>query len=153
VPEVKRSTPKRKGLTAEQVVNAVIWIVDQEGVDALTIRRLADACGLSPMGVYRHVRDKQDLLDRVVDAVVSPGLQDLHVSGPWDKQVADLIRYARRLNLEHPGVAVLCVLGPTPVLGVARFYARVLEALGGRCLSGGPRSSTQRIDGCRMTGT
>jgi hypothetical protein len=43
--------------------------------------------------------------------------------------VADLFRYVRRLLLDHPGVAVLCVLRPTPVVGVARFYARVLAAL------------------------
>jgi AcrR family transcriptional regulator len=81
------------------------------------------------MGVYRHVRDKDDLLDRVVDAVLGPGLRDLDASGSWDQQVADLFRHLRRLNLDHPGIAVLCVLRPTPVIGVARFYARMLAAL------------------------
>ena len=130
VSPVKRSAPKRSRITTEDVVAAAVEIADHEGVEALTIRRVAEACGLSPMGVYRHVRDKDDLLDRVVDAVVSPGLQDLVVSGPWDQQVAELFRYARRLNLDHPGVAVLSVLRPTPVTGVARFYSRVLAALG-----------------------
>src|SRR6185437_6604781 len=64
-----------------------------------------------------------------VDSVVGPGLQDLDANGSWDQQVAELFRYARRLNLDHPGVAVLCVLRPTPVIGVARFYDRVLAAL------------------------
>lgn len=121
--------PRRRRLTSEDVVAAAVEIVDREGVDALTIRRVAEACGLSPMGVYRHVRDKDDLLDRVVDAVVGPALQDLLVSGPWDQQVAELFRHARRINLDHPGVALLSVLRPTPVIGVARFYARVLAAL------------------------
>jgi AcrR family transcriptional regulator len=111
------------------VVAAATDIVDRDGVDALTIRRVAEACGLSPMGIYRHVRDKDDLLDRVVDAVIGPGLQDLQASGPWDQQTADLFRHLRRLLLDHPGVAALCVLRPTPVLGVARFYARMLAAL------------------------
>jgi AcrR family transcriptional regulator len=130
MPTVKRSPGRgRGGVTAGDVVAAAIDIVDREGVDALTIRRVAEACGLSPMGLYRHVRDKDDLLDRIVDAVVGPGLQDLQASGPWDQQVADLFRYLRRLFLDHPGVAVLCVLRPTPVIGVARFYARILAAL------------------------
>jgi len=116
-------------VTTDDVVDAAIEILDREGVDAVTIRRVAEACGLSPMGVYRHVRDKDDLLDRAVDAVVGPGLADLHASGSWDQQVADLFRHLRRLLLEHPGVAVLCVLRPTPVIGVARFYARMLAAL------------------------
>jgi len=111
------------------VVRAAVAIVDEEGVEALTIRRVAEACGLSPMGVYRHVRDKEDLLDRIVDAVVGPGLDEVDVTGAWDEQVTELFRYARRLFLKHPGVAVLCVLRPTPVVGVARFYDRVLAAL------------------------
>jgi AcrR family transcriptional regulator len=127
---VKRpSGRKRGGVTTEDVVAAAIVIVDREGVDALTIRRVAEACRLSPMGLYRHVRDKDDLLDRVVDGVVGPGLSDLQASGSWDQQVADLFRYLRSLLLDHPGVAVLCVLRPTPVIGVARFYARMLAAL------------------------
>src|ERR1700687_1942850 len=120
---------KRGGGTVDDVVATALDIVDREGVEALTIRRVAEVCGLSPMGLYRHVRDKDDLLDRVVDAVVGPGLRDLQASGSWEQQVADLFRYVRRRLLDHPGVAVLCVLRPTPVVGVARFYARVLAAL------------------------
>ena len=130
MPAVKRPPGRRPGgVTVDDVVAAAIDIADREGVDALTIRRVAEACGLSPMGLYRHVRDKDDLLDRIVDAVVGPGLQDLQASGPWDQQVADLFRHLRRLFLDHPGVAVLCVLRPTPVIGVARFYARILATL------------------------
>jgi AcrR family transcriptional regulator len=130
MPAVKRPPGRRPGgVTTDDVVAAAIDIADREGVDALTIRRVAEACGLSPMGLYRHVRDKDDLLDRIVDAVVGPGLQDLQASGPWDQQVADLFRHLRRLFLDHPGVAVLCVLRPTPVIGVARFYARILATL------------------------
>jgi hypothetical protein len=44
-------------------------------------------------------------------------------------RLTDLFRNLRQLFLDHPGVAVLCVLRPTPVLGVARFYARMLAAL------------------------
>jgi AcrR family transcriptional regulator len=112
MPTVKKPPGRKRGeVTGDDVVAAAIDIVDREGVDALTIRRVADACGLSPMGLYRHVRDKDDLLDRVVDAVLGPALRDLDASGSWDQQVADLFRHLRRLNLDHPGIAVLCVLG------------------------------------------
>src|SRR6185437_11467239 len=98
MPAVKGSASKRRTLATEDVVAAAVEIVDQQGVDALTIRRVAEACGVSPMGLYRHIRDKDDLLDRVVDSVVGPGLQDLDANGSWDQQVAELFRYARRLN-------------------------------------------------------
>src|ERR1700741_4335807 len=130
MPTVKKPPGRKRGeVTTDDVVAAAIEILDREGVDAVTIRRVAEACGLSPMGLYRHVRDKDDLLDRVVNAVLGPGLRDLDASGSWDQQVADLFRHLRRLNLDHPGIAALCVLRPTPVIGVARFYARVLAAL------------------------
>src|SRR5260370_34688389 len=103
MPTVKRPPGRRRGgVTADDVVAAAIDIADREGVDALTIRRVAEACGLSPMGLYRHVRDKDDLLDRVVDAGVGPGLQDLQASGPWYPPAADLFRNLRRRFLDHP---------------------------------------------------
>src|SRR5438105_12622325 len=118
MPTVKRPPGRRRGgVTVDDVVAAAIDIADREGVDALTIRAVADACGLSPMGVYRHVRDKDDLLDRVVDAVVTPSLENLDATGRWDQQITELFSNARQLNLDHPGVAVLSVLRPTPVVG------------------------------------
>lgn len=130
MPAVKtRSSRRRRPVTSAEVVAAAVEIVDREGVEGLTIRRVAEACRLSPMGIYRHVQDKDDLLDRVVDTVVGPSLEGLEAAGAWDQQVAQLFRHARALFLQHPGVAVLCVLRPTPVVGVARFYDRVLAAL------------------------
>jgi AcrR family transcriptional regulator len=137
MPAVKRSASRKQlRITTDDVVAAAVEIADQDGIDAVTIRRVAEACGLSPMGIYRHVADKDDLLDRMVDVVVTAGLKDLVATGPWDERVKQLFRFARQLNLEHPGVAVLSVLRPTPVTGVARFYSQVLGALGDGGFSG-----------------
>lgn len=135
---VKKKQPPRQRprVTVSDVIDAAIEIVDRDGIEALTIRRVADVCGLSPMGVYRHVRDKDDLLDRIVDTVVTQSVDQLHATGPWDEQILALFRNARRLLLQHPGVAVLSVLRPTPVVGVARFYDRVLAALADGGLEG-----------------
>src|SRR2546422_302635 len=73
----KQPGPPRPRVTARVIVAAAIEIVDRDGVEALTIRRVAEACGLSPMGVYRHVRDKDDLLDRIVDTVVIESVDQL----------------------------------------------------------------------------
>jgi AcrR family transcriptional regulator len=132
----RQNRARRPRVTSTEVVAAAIDIVDRQGVDALTIRAVADACGLSPMGVYRHIRDKEDLLDRVVDAVVTPAMEKLEATGSWDQQILELFRNARQVNLAHPGVAVLSVLRPTPVVGVARFYNRVLAALAEGGLNG-----------------
>ena len=120
---------QRGRVSTEDVVAAAVEIADREGVDALTIRAVAAACGLSPMGIYRHVRDKDELLDRVVDAVAM-AIGDVDATGTWRDKLIALFRDCRRVLLDHPGVASLSVSRPTPVAGVARFYDRVLEALG-----------------------
>ncbi|MCA1703130.1 MAG: TetR/AcrR family transcriptional regulator [Actinobacteria bacterium] len=112
----------------EDVVAAAVGIADRDGVEAVTIRAVAAACGLSPMGIYRHVRDKDELLDRVVEAVAAE-IADVEAVGPWHDKVVGLFRGCRRVLLDHPGVASLCVSRPTPVAGVAAFYDRVLAAL------------------------
>lgn len=118
----------RRRADTEDVVAAAVRIADHEGVEALTIRAVATACGLSPMGIYRHVRDKDELLDRVVEAIAT-SIGDLEATGAWRDKLVALLRDCRRVLLDHPGVASLCVSRPTPVAGVARFYDRVLEAL------------------------
>jgi AcrR family transcriptional regulator len=55
-----RGRPAR--LSRDALVDAAEGIVAREGIDALTMRRLADELGSSPMGLYRHVRDKDELL-------------------------------------------------------------------------------------------
>lgn len=58
-------------LSAEAVVAAARQIVESEGVEALTMRRVARDLGASPMAIYRHVRDKDDLLVRLLDQLAA----------------------------------------------------------------------------------
>ena len=117
----------RRRTTTEDVVAAAITIADREGVEALTIRAVAAAVGLTPMAIYRHVRDKEELLDRVVDVVAS-ALGEVEAAGDWRNRVLVLFRGCRQVLLAHPGVASLSVSRPTPVAGVARFFDRVIDA-------------------------
>ena len=75
--------PGRSALTREQVLAAALQIIDEGGVEALTMRRLGQALDRNPMGIYRHAADKDALLDGVVEYVVSelvvsrgPGRED-----------------------------------------------------------------------------
>jgi len=54
-------------LSPERVLDAAEALLDAEGVDAVTIRRVAETLGVSPMALYRHVRDKDDLLAALID--------------------------------------------------------------------------------------
>jgi AcrR family transcriptional regulator len=124
---VKRRRGRPSSTSADEIVERALEVLVSEGEAALTMRRLAVACALTPMALYRYVRDKDELLDRIVDRVLSA--IDLEVNGPWQAQVTELFRRGRRAFLQYPPVAKICIERPTPVAGVARLYARILHAL------------------------
>jgi TetR/AcrR family transcriptional regulator, tetracycline repressor protein len=127
---VKPARRPRSSLSTEQLIATAVDIVNAEGADALSIRRLAAACEVTPMAIYRHVRDKDELLDRVVEQVVAGTLPAILASdGPWYERVWHLFHLMRDHFLRHPGVAAICVMRPTPVTAVARFYDAVIAAL------------------------
>ena len=81
--------------TREQVVAAAVAIADAEGLDALTMRRLAAEMGAGVMSLYTYVRDKEDLVDQMVDRISAAGL-------PEHPDLLTLLRWQRELMLRHP---------------------------------------------------
>jgi AcrR family transcriptional regulator len=63
-------TTGRPGLTREALVARAIEIGTAEGLDAVSLRRLAQELGVTPMALYRHVHDKQDLINAMTEAVL-----------------------------------------------------------------------------------
>src|SRR3974390_2919211 len=60
---------KREALNRERVLRAAMAVADSEGLDALSMRRLGQELGVEAMSVYNHVRNKEDILDGLVDMV------------------------------------------------------------------------------------
>lgn len=70
-PDTAPDTPRaRPGLTRDGLVARAIEIGTAEGLEAVTLRRLAQELGVTPMALYRHVRDKQDLINAMTEAVL-----------------------------------------------------------------------------------
>ncbi len=66
-----RSAPvKRRGLSRETIVAHALELGAAEGLDAVSLRRLASDLGVTPMALYRHVRDKQDLVNAMAEVVI-----------------------------------------------------------------------------------
>jgi len=139
------AAPPRKGrptaLTREQVLGAALQIIDDGGVEALTMRRLGQSLDRNPMGIYRHAADKDALLDGVVERVVSelavsrePG-RDEHAEGEldWELTLRRTAHAFRRIALAHPHVVPLLVArsvtGPLALrpLGTLRPLEELLE--------------------------
>jgi TetR/AcrR family transcriptional regulator, tetracycline repressor protein len=95
---------RRTGLTRDEIIDSALALIAREGIDAVTMRRLADEIGVTPMALYHHIPSKKQLLDLAVDRVG----QDLHIAHdgrPWIDQMRD---YAMRWRAElhrYPGVA------------------------------------------------
>jgi AcrR family transcriptional regulator len=100
---------RRPGLTRDQVLSAVMAIIDEGGVEELTMRRLAKALDRNPMAIYRHAMDKDALLDGVVelvvaDFVVNPPPPDIDGQVDWERALRNTAHTFRRAALAHPKI-------------------------------------------------
>jgi AcrR family transcriptional regulator len=89
-------------LTHEQIARAAIRIADVEGVQALSMRRVASELGAGTMSLYRYVDSKDDLLDLMVDTVVGENELPDKPSGDWRSELAELARRSRAIAHRHP---------------------------------------------------
>jgi TetR/AcrR family transcriptional regulator, tetracycline repressor protein len=98
----------RGTLNRERTVTAALELLDEEGLDALSMPRLAHRLGVGTMSLYSHLEGKDDLLDAVVNRVFETVMPP---SGPRGDvgRVVDNFREFRRVALEHPAVGRLLV--------------------------------------------
>ena len=98
----------RAGLSREQIVDTAIALVDDEGVGALSMRRLGAAMGVEAMALYRYVDGREDLLDAMVDSITAPvelvAADEVDVHGGWRGYLWRLARHMRDLAVRHPNV-------------------------------------------------
>jgi AcrR family transcriptional regulator len=93
----------RATLRRETVLATAVALADAEGLDAVSMRRLADALGVVPMALYKHVADKEDLLDGMVDTVIGevPPTSDLRAD-QWRAAVHETLLATRAVVTRHP---------------------------------------------------
>ena len=100
------------GLSRARVCREALALVDEEGLEALTMRRLGARLGVEAMSLYRHVQDKADLLDALHAAVLGD-LQPEGVTGDdWRALLGGLCRALRSALLRHPHVLPLFTTRP-----------------------------------------
>ena len=98
--------PRRKNvepLARERIVEAAMTIIDTEGLDALSMRRLGAELGVNPMAAYYHVANKAALYDLVLDAVMAGvDTSAIDAAAPLDEQLKQAARSYRAAILKHP---------------------------------------------------
>src|SRR5215831_3256826 len=103
---------KRRTLDQAQIVRAALALLDEVGLDELTMRRLADRLGVKAASLYRHVHDKDELLALLADEI-SGEIPIVEPHGSWKNQLAEMARNARHGLLAHrDGARILALTAP-----------------------------------------
>jgi AcrR family transcriptional regulator len=129
----RTSTPKAR-LTKELVLSTALGLVDAEGLDALTMRRLGQELGRDPMSLYRYAANRAALLDGVTEMVLNE-LAIFADDPDWQAQLRRIGHDLRLLALRHPNIVPLLVTRPlsTPLglrpLGTLRPLEQILALL------------------------
>ncbi|MFD4789288.1 TetR/AcrR family transcriptional regulator [Streptomyces sp. NPDC058459] len=125
-----RRGPKQ-GLTVDAVVQAAVELADSGGLDALTMRGVAQRLGVTPMTLYTYVPGKAELLDLMLDAVQSQMPRADHAAAPWRVRVEAVARENRDLFRRHHWVATLPTTRPPLGPGLMTKYEHELAAFDG----------------------
>ena len=138
---------RRAALSRAQVLRAALTLIDAEGVEALSMRKLGKALDRDPMRLYRHAASKNELLDGVVDVVLSELEVPPTDNGDWEAVLRRSAHAFRAVALAHPNVV--------PLWYAKRGPPR-MRPLGLRCGSAGAvveaGSTSGRAARCRSNG-
>jgi len=128
-------TQPRLPLSRERVLAAAIKVADEGGLEALTMRRLADELGAEAMSLYYHVAKKEDVLDGVIDVIVTEinnvvGQIDVPArEGSWKSAVRQRILAARQVLLRHPWAPRVLETRTTMSMAVLRYHDELVRLM------------------------
>lgn len=108
---------QRGQLSREKVLRSAVALADHSGLEAISMRRLAQALGVVPMALYKHVANKDELLAGLIDAVLAE-IEPAHEGPDWVANVRRRILSARAVMLRHPWArrVMEAQAAPTPVV-------------------------------------
>ena len=113
---MSQPTPARTPLSPDRIHEAALALIDAQGVEALSMRRLAAALGVDPMSIYHHVPGKQALLEGVYERVLRELAIPRRSADGWQAVLRELARRFHALARRHPRVvpALLASAQRTP---------------------------------------
>lgn len=110
------------------VIHRAIMVLDEYGLESLTMRRLAAELGVQPSALYHHVPNKQTLLAAVADEILTRGRRS-HRARTWDDRVIEVCAELRDAMLAYRDGAEVVVTAYTFGLGAAEPAGRLRAAL------------------------
>jgi TetR/AcrR family transcriptional regulator, tetracycline repressor protein len=119
-------------LSRAAIVERALTVMDAEGPDAITIRRIANEFGVTPMALYWHVANKDELLAAMGDALLAD-VEPPETGGHWSAQLRAVVEVLIENLARHPAAAELVlprVLITEPGLRITEFTLALLEDAG-----------------------
>ncbi|MBM4407153.1 MAG: TetR/AcrR family transcriptional regulator [Chloroflexi bacterium] len=125
-----RTAPRRQPLNRERVLRAAIRLADEGGFEAVSMRRLGQVLGVEAMSLYKHVANKDDILDGIADLVTG----DFEVppnDADWKSAIRRSVISAHQVLLRHPWASSLIESRRNAGPARLRFLDAVIGALAG----------------------
>jgi AcrR family transcriptional regulator len=124
-----RDRPAKAPLSEDVVVDAALAILQSDGLDAVTMRRVAAALDTGPASLYVYVAGREGLLQAMLDRVVAT--VELEVPDPsrWRAQLHSLLARVRQALAAHPGIAAMTLADPPTTAAVLRLVENLLGLL------------------------
>ncbi|WP_375490536.1 TetR/AcrR family transcriptional regulator [uncultured Jatrophihabitans sp.] len=139
-PDTARGEAGPRGLSAERIVTETLALIDEQGIAAATMRTVGERLGVRAMALYRHIDNREELFDAVVERIVNELEDDDRVleapqDGDWRKYLEALAWGVRRYARAHPHAFPLVSTRPpsapwiNPPLRSLRWIEKMLVGL------------------------
>jgi len=126
--QTQPSTEPRTPLSKERVLRAAVALADRDGLEALSMRKLAQELGVEAMSLYNHVRNKEDVLDGAVDVVVGE-IEVPPRSSEWKASLRQTVLSARAVLLRHPWAPRVIESRKNPSPATFQYFESVIAIL------------------------
>ena len=127
-PQPEPNATPRIPLTRERVLQAAIALCDEGGIESLSMRKLGQELGVEAMSLYNHVANKDDILDGIVDEVVSE-IEVPPIGDDWKAALRQRANSARAVLSRHPWATGLIESRTNPGPATLRYYDSVIGSL------------------------
>ncbi|MDO5745964.1 MAG: helix-turn-helix domain-containing protein [Micrococcaceae bacterium] len=119
----------RNSLSPELIVAASLKLLQGGGSNTLSFRKLGSALDVDPTAIYRHFRNKDELILAIADSLMVSALDGFEPHADWLETIRDLMHRSRRVYMAHPEAAVLGVTRVTRRSGEMQIVEQILAAL------------------------
>jgi AcrR family transcriptional regulator len=128
---------RKSRLTREKIATVALAIADEDGFEAVSMRRIAQELNVGTMSLYYYVKTKDDLIAAMDDALMAEALLPSLPKG-WKRAIVEIAKRTHSLFIRHPW-ALSAMLSAPPGLNAMRHMEQCLEALAETSMTGGEK--------------